>query len=105
MTAETREPLLRVKSLCKHFPVFSRGFLRRPIGVIKACDDVTFDLMPGETLGLVGESGCGKTTTGRAILRAIEPTGGDVWLRVDGRPVHVSNLLPTNSSVCAPPCR
>ena len=72
------EPLLSVRDLCKHFPVMSKGFFKKQLGVIKASDEINFDLMRGETLGLVGESGCGKTTTGRAILRAIHPTRGEV---------------------------
>lgn len=75
------EPLLRVRRLCKYFPVKSKGFFKRQIGAVKACDNVSFDLTPGETLGLVGESGCGKTTTGRTILRALEPTAGEVLFR------------------------
>jgi len=75
-TAET--PLLSVRDLCKHFPIFSKGFGRKQIGLVKACDNVSFDLREGETLGIVGESGCGKTTTGRSILRAITPTAGEV---------------------------
>src|SRR3954470_19171586 len=71
------EPLLRVSNLVKHFPIKS-GVFGRQTGAVKAVNDVSFDLMPGETLGLVGESGCGKSTTGRLILRLIEPTSGDV---------------------------
>ena len=77
-------PLLSVRGLCKYFPIFSKGFLRKRIGIVKAADDINFDLMPGETLGLVGESGCGKTTTGRSILRALAPTSGEVLFRVAG---------------------
>ena len=84
MIATAREPLLQVRGLCKHYPVYSKGLLRRQIGTIRACDDVSFDLRPGETLGLIGESGSGKTTTGRAILRAIRPTSGDVLFRTNG---------------------
>jgi oligopeptide/dipeptide ABC transporter ATP-binding protein len=70
-------PLLRVRGLTKHFPIRS-GILQRTTGAIKAVDGVSFDIAPGETLALVGESGCGKTTTGRAVLRLIEPTSGDI---------------------------
>ncbi len=76
-----REPILKVRGLCKHFPIYSKGFLKKQLGVIRAADQVDIDLMPGETLGLVGESGCGKTTTGRSILRAITPTSGEVLFK------------------------
>ncbi len=72
-----REPLLAVKNLKMHFPV-TRGFLGREVGQIKAVDDVTFTINRGETFGLVGESGCGKTTTGKCILRICTPTGGQI---------------------------
>jgi oligopeptide transport system ATP-binding protein len=83
-------PLLRVAGLKMYFPVH-QGILRREVGWIKAVDDVSFDIAPGETLGLVGESGCGKSTTGRAILRLYEPTDGAIELegrdiaRLEGR--------------------
>ena len=70
-------PLLRVRDLKKHYPI-NRGFFGRAAGQVRAVDGVSFDLAPGETLGLVGESGCGKTTTGRAVLRLVEPTAGEV---------------------------
>ena len=74
-----REPVVRVKNLVKHFPVRSRGLVRRRIGDVHAVCDVSFDLLPHETLGLVGESGCGKTTTGRLLLNLVPPTSGEVW--------------------------
>lgn len=79
--SQAPEPLLRVRHLCKHFPVYSKGFLRKPLGAVKAVDDVSFDLQAGETLGIVGESGSGKTTCARSILRALNPTRGEVLFR------------------------
>ena len=70
-------PLIRVRDLTKHFTT-ARGFFGRDAGTVKAVDGVSFDIAAGETLALVGESGCGKTTTGRAILRLVEPTAGDI---------------------------
>jgi peptide/nickel transport system ATP-binding protein len=78
--AEGTRPLLAVKNLEVHFPV-RKGILARVVDQIRAVDDISFNVYPGQTLGLVGESGCGKTTTGRAILRLIEPTGGQVLYR------------------------
>ncbi len=74
------EPLLRVEGLQKHFPV-RRGFLRRQVGVVRAVDNVSFSLGKQKTLAVVGESGCGKTTAARALLRLIEPDAGQVWFR------------------------
>src|SRR5687768_8896471 len=82
--AESREPLLSVRNLTKHYERKS-GIFGASKTPIKAVDGVSFDVFPGETLGLVGESGCGKTTTGRAILRLIEPTAGEV--RFEGKDV------------------
>ncbi len=81
LRASVVDPLLSVRGLCKHFPVKGKGFFKKRIGLVKAADNISFDLMPGETLGLVGESGCGKTTTGRSILRALTPTSGEVLFR------------------------
>ncbi len=72
-------PLLSVKGLVKHFPV-KKGILQHTVGQVRAVDNVSFDIAPGEALGLVGESGCGKSTVGKAILKLIEPTAGEVWL-------------------------
>ena len=77
------QPILSVRELVKHFPVRGKGVLRRQIGVVHAVCDISFDIYTGETLGLVGESGCGKSTTGRAILNLQPATSGQVLF--DGR--------------------
>ena len=83
--------LLEINNLRKYFPI-KQGLLRREVGAIRAVDDVSFDIKEGETLGLVGESGCGKTTTSRCILRAVEPTSGEVLYRSpDGSVVDVAS--------------
>ncbi len=86
--------LLEVNDLKKHFPIQS-GLFSRTTGHVKAVDGVSFFVRRGETLGLVGESGCGKTTTGRTILRALEPTAGEVWFADEelGR-VNLTELEP-----------
>ena len=77
-------PLVEVRNLKMHFPVHA-GILRRQVGAVKAVDGVSFDIVEGETLGLVGESGCGKSTCGRAVLRLYDITDGEII--VDGRAI------------------
>ena len=76
--------LLKVRGLQKHFPI-TKGLLRRQVGAVRAVDGIDLDVRRGETLGLVGESGCGKTTTGRMLVRLLEPTGGTI--EFDGRDI------------------
>jgi len=88
-----REPLLSVRGLAKQYSL-TGGFLRRPVGAVRAVDDLSFDLQPGETLGLVGESGSGKTTAVRCLLRALTPTAGQVLFRTAGGVVDLARLPP-----------
>ena len=84
--------ILEVRNLEVYFPIMSK-ILHRTIGLVRAVDGASFDLIEGETLGLVGESGCGKTTTGRAILRAVEPTGGEIIFKMrDNTRVDTSTI-------------
>jgi len=77
LPAAAGQPLVEVRDLVKHFPVRG-GILQRTVGLVQAVDGVSFDIRRGETLGLVGESGCGKTTVGRLLLRLIDPTAGSI---------------------------
>jgi len=79
MTADNNV-LIKVDNLVMHFPIY-RGVIRRQVGVVHAVDGVSFDIKQGETLGLVGESGCGKSTTGRTILQLYKPTSGNVYFK------------------------
>jgi peptide/nickel transport system ATP-binding protein len=95
--------LLEVNDLKKYFPI-QRGILRKTVGYVKAVDEVSFYIHRGETLGLVGESGCGKTTTGRCVLRAIEPTDGEIkfndaemgWVNLRGLDLEDLNRVRQN---------
>ena len=98
MVVETTEngngsaTLLDVRGLVKYFPI-KRGFLRRTVGTVKAVDDISFDIREGETLSLVGESGCGKSTTARSIIRAYEPTAGEILFKTeDGDSIDLAQL-------------
>jgi peptide/nickel transport system ATP-binding protein len=92
--SDAPQPLLDVRGLQKFFPI-TKGFLQRTVGHVRAVDGVDFTVNEGETLGLVGESGCGKTTASRCILRAIDPTGGKILYKTrDGRTVDLAALKP-----------
>jgi oligopeptide/dipeptide ABC transporter ATP-binding protein len=72
------EPLVEVRGLMKHFPITRGVIFQRQIGAVKAVDDISFDILRGETLGIVGETGCGKSTTARLLVRLLDPTGGEI---------------------------
>src|SRR3954470_22245706 len=78
------DAIMEVRDLVKHFPIRA-GFLSRQVGAVQAVDGVSFDVLRGETLGLVGESGCGKSTTARLLLRLIDPTSGSI--KFEGREI------------------
>jgi oligopeptide transport system ATP-binding protein len=84
------EPLVKIRRLKKYFPITKGILIQRVSGSVKAVDDVSFDIFPGETLGLVGESGCGKTTTGRTLIQLYKPTAGEVFF--DGQ--ELSGMKP-----------
>lgn len=87
-----QEPLLSVANLRMYFPI-QRGFFRKTVGYVKAVDDVNLSVYPGETLGLVGESGCGKTTVGRCIMRVYDPTSGQILYKgKEGNTVDIAQL-------------
>lgn len=83
-------PLLEVRNLKKYYPL-SQGLFKRKAGTVKAVDDVSFTIQPGETFGLVGESGCGKSTIAKSVIRAVEPTDGDVIFHLD-QPRNLAKL-------------
>ncbi len=83
--------ILKVRGLKKHFPI-QQGLRRKVVGYVKAVDDINFDIYQGETLGLVGESGCGKSTTARLLLRAYESTAGDIQFKMDDEWVNIPEL-------------
>ncbi len=84
--------IMRVEHLVKEFPITKGVFFKKQVGAVKAVTDISFEVKAGETLGLVGESGCGKSTTARSVMRLLEPTSGDVWFRSQtaGKVVNVA---------------
>jgi peptide/nickel transport system ATP-binding protein len=87
--ASRKDALLRVENVQKYFPITGGGLLKRKVGDVKAVESISFDIIPGETLGVVGESGCGKSTAGRTVMKLLDPTGGKV--EFEGRDItHLS---------------
>ena len=92
-TKTSAQPLLEVKHLRKYFPIYQGSFFRKLVGNVRAVDDVSFFINEGETLGLVGESGCGKTTASRCVLRAYQPSSGEMLFRTaQGNTVDLAKL-------------
>ena len=79
----TASPLVEVRDLVKHFPIRQGVIFQRQIGAVKAVDGVSFDVLDGETLGIVGETGCGKSTTARLLVRLLDPTSGSIMFEGD----------------------
>jgi peptide/nickel transport system ATP-binding protein len=102
--ADKDQVLLEVKNLVKFFPI-RRGFLQKVVGHVRAVDDVTFYINEGETLSLVGESGCGKTTTSRCILRAIDPTAGQIFFQTEHGVMMDIASLPEPCAAAPPRCK
>lgn len=94
----TDAPVLEVKNLKKYFPLQGKGFLRRTVGYIKAVDDVSFEVQKGETVGVIGESGCGKTTLGRCVSFLYEKTDGEIIVRSGQQEFHLDELGRDNNS-------
>jgi len=91
-TTQHQEKLLEIKGLKKYFPI-TRGFFKKVVGHVRAVDDVSFHIYPGETLGLVGESGCGKSTVARSILRAFPPSDGEIIFHAEnGEKIDIARL-------------
>jgi len=98
-SARARTTLLEVSDLKMHFPI-RKGFLRRVVGHVKAVDGVSFSIQKGGTFGLVGESGCGKTTTGRCLMRLLDPTDGQIVYHDRNQgPIHIERLTPAEMRV------
>ena len=92
-TSPSGEALLQVRSLVKHFPITRGVVFQRNIGAVKAVDDVSFDIIKGETLGIVGETGCGKSTTARLLVRLLDPTSGEILYQGENIAAHQRSAL------------
>ena len=98
------KPLLEIRDLKKHFPIV-RGFFNKVVGQVRAVDGISFSLYQGECLGLVGESGSGKTTVGRTILRAYDPTSGEIHFHLNGEEIDIAHAPENRLKNCAAICR